>query len=114
MEGQVCMPGFKLGRRSLDDTLQQLAAGAARGREDDDLNAKAQSKTGAEDCDAAHAQQKGVSLSHETRREFDRGADTHLYVLPNRRGVLIKTSELDLIQPYFSITIGRSVSQSPL
>jgi len=39
-------------QRSLDDALEQLAARATRGREDDNLQADGKRQAGAEDCNA--------------------------------------------------------------
>ena len=112
-------PRRSSGRCLLHNPLKQLAAGTTRGREDDcaegmlasvhaagtptrmspwrtDLEAERERKARAEDGDAA---KHTGAVSTRRRASSVAGSRAHEKVLPKRRGVLIKTSELDVSQP---------------
>lgn len=78
----------------LNDALEQLAGRASRGREDHDLQTEREREARAKDGDAA--KRTGTVSAHASEW---RGQRAHENVLPNRRGVEIKTSLLLVSQP---------------
>ena len=95
--------------RLLDDALEQLAGGAPRWTEHDNLGLLCEEEAGAEDGDAALP---GSCVSRGGGRHQHRAWERDLNVLPKRRGVLISTSPGHDSQPCFCMMRGFCTPQS--